>query len=105
MSLLDENFFEFRKSLIILDGDKSQEIKFKKHKTVLFLPGSTRPENLFLEYLDSLPPNDKFWSVDMGGYDKQAFLMHKPNNTTDRKIMKDWFNQEKQHWSSGGNRR
>jgi len=101
---LDEKFPEFRKSLIILDGDKSKESKLQKHKNVLFLPGLLRPENVFLEYLDNLPKNDKFWSAEMGGYDKPAFLMGKPSNTTDRATMKDWFNKEKQHWGLGGKR-
>lgn len=103
-SLLDEKFPEFKRSLIILDGDKSKDTGLKKHKNVIFLPGVSRPENILLEYLDGLPPQDDFWESRLGGYDKQVFLMNKPTNTTDRVVMKQWFNGEKQYWGNGCNK-
>jgi predicted ATPase len=103
-SLLDEKFPEFRKSLIILDGDKSNDKQLKRHKNVLCLPGTVRPENIFHDYLDSLPREDNFWSSQLGGYDKQAFLNKKPANTIDRTVMKEWFNREKIYWGKGGHK-
>jgi predicted ATPase len=101
-SLLEERFPEFRKSLIILDGDKSSDNKLKNHRNVLCLPGSIRPENVFHDYLNALSNEDEFWSSQVGGYNKQVFINGKPTNTSNRETMKTWFNQEKKNWGNGG---
>lgn len=100
-TLLQGAFPEFRKSLIIFDGDKSSDKRINRNKNVLFLPGTARPENVFFSYLSGLPENDLFWTCEIGGYNKQVFLRHRPANTTDRNIMKEWFNKEKVHWGAG----
>jgi AAA15 family ATPase/GTPase len=101
-SLLKEKFSEFKKSIIVLDGDKSKDKEIKKHKNVLCLPGLVSPEHVFCSYLDELSNEDEFWSSQLGGYNKQTFLMNKPNNTSDRVRMKEWFNKEIQNWGKGG---
>jgi energy-coupling factor transporter ATP-binding protein EcfA2 len=100
-SLLRYRFPEFRKSLIILDGDQCRNNQLKRNPNILLLPGSVSPENLFCEFLDGLAEDDAFWESRLGGYDKQTFLNHKPSNTTNRSTMKQWFNSEKVNWGSG----
>jgi hypothetical protein len=101
-SLLDEKFAEFQRSLIILDGDRSDDKQIKRHKNVLCLPGAVRPENVFCNYLNTLPREDEFWSSQLGGYNKQVFINNRPTNTTNRETMKKWFNSEMQYWGRGG---
>ena len=101
-SLLKERFPEFKGSLIILDGDKSNGANPTKSKNLLFLPGTVRPENVLLDYLDKLSTDDDFWESHTGGYNKQVFLKNKPTSTANRIAMKSWFNAEKKNWGSGG---
>jgi len=100
-TLLMNRFPEFRKSLIVLDGDQCQNIRLKRNSNVLLLPGSVRPENLFCDFLDLLAEDDAFWESKLGGYDKQAFLNRKPASTASRDIMKRWFTSEKVNWGGG----
>ncbi|MDD5269933.1 MAG: AAA family ATPase [Candidatus Omnitrophica bacterium] len=98
-TLLKGSFPEFRKSIIVLDGDKiSQSIK--KYKNLLYLPGKTRPENVFYEYLNDLDEKDEFWSPQLGGYNKAVFLRSRVNST-DRNTMKSWFKSQKSNWGHG----
>jgi len=99
---LEEKCYEFDRSIIILDGNASKDKQLNKHKNVMFLPGSIRSENVLYNFLEILPKEDDFWSSQPREYNKQVFLNDKPTNTTDRKVMKKWFNDEKQHWGKGG---
>jgi len=100
-SLLRYRFPEFRKSLIILDGDQCRNNQLKRNSNVLLLPGSVSPENLICGFLDGLAEDDAFWESRLGAYDKQTFLNNKPPSTTSRDTMKQWFTSEKVNWGSG----
>ncbi|HUX56278.1 MAG TPA: AAA family ATPase [Bacteroidales bacterium] len=100
-TLLKSKVPEFRKSLIVLDGDQCEKNRLNRNPNVLFLPGSVRPENLICEFLSGLAEDDKFWESGLGGYDKQAFLNNKPANTESRDTMKQWFTGEKPNWGTG----
>lgn len=100
-TLLRNRFPEFRKSLIVLDGDQCEKNRLKRKPNVLFLPGSVRPENLICEFLSGLAEDDEFWESGLGGYDKQAFLNSKPVSTASRDTMKQWFTREKANWGRG----
>ena len=100
-TLLRNKFPEFRKSLIVLDGDQCGNNRLKRNPNVLLLPGSVRPENLICEFLGGLAEDDEFWESGLGGYDKQAFLNNKPASTASRDTMKQWFTSEKANWGNG----
>ena len=100
-TLLENKFPEFKRSLIVLDGDKSTSSRLKRNRNVLFLPGSERPENMVHDYLVGLPDDDEFWETKLGGYNKQVFLRRKPGNTSDGRTMKQWFGNEKTNWGNG----
>jgi hypothetical protein len=100
-TLLENKFPEFKKSLIVLDGDRSTSNRLKRNKNLLFLPGSVRPENMLHDYLFGLPDNDQFWEARLGGYNKEVFLRNKPTNTSARDTMKQWFTNEKANWGNG----
>jgi len=100
-ALLENKFPEFKRSLIVLDGDRSTNNRLRRNRNVLFLPGSVRPENILHDYLVGLPDDDEFWETRLGGYNKQVFLRNEPTNTSDRATMKQWFTNEKANWGNG----
>lgn len=99
-NLLKARFPEFDNSLIILDGDYRKQLESKYHKKVCFLPGDVRPETYIRDFLESLDESDDFWS-DAGKYSKRVFLQNSKSLEDDRKVMKRWFNNEKQYWGKG----
>lgn len=99
-TLLKGKFPEFKKSIIILDGDKSSGADLKQFKNLLFLPGDIRPESIFYEYLNNLDEKDDFWSSQLGGYNKEVFLRSRVL-TQNRDTMKAWFKDQKNNWGRG----
>jgi hypothetical protein len=99
-TLLKGKFPEFKKSIIVLDGDKSSSVDLKKYKNLLFLPGDIRPEDIFYEFLINLHEADSFWSSQLGGYDKEVFLRSRVT-IRNRDTMKSWFKDQKNNWGRG----
>lgn len=100
-SLLQAKFPEFNSSIIVLDGDARTKFKGQHKPKLCFLPGITRPENVIYDFLYNLEDTDDYWESGISGYKKQVFIQNLPANTTDRVVMKRWFNNEKQHWGTG----
>lgn len=90
----------FCRSIFVIDGDQNQALKRNKCPRVILLPGKNRPENIFHDFLEKLPPDDKFWGT-AGGYTKQFCFRDQPNINTDRNVMKRWFNNQKLYWGRG----
>ncbi|MDE2001099.1 MAG: AAA family ATPase [Patescibacteria group bacterium] len=87
--------------LVVLDGDAKSEID--NYKNLVFLPGAKRPENMIMDFLDTIPATDDFWKSE-NRYTKQMFLARKEPEISDRKKMKNWFNRERTCWGWGGKR-
>lgn len=87
----------FSRSIFVLDGDKSQSRKRNRCPRVIFLPGKNRLENIFHEFLKSLPQGDRFWGT-TGGYTQQVCFRDQLNISTDRNVMKTWFNNQQPYW-------
>ncbi len=87
-------------SIFVLDGDQNKSLKNNKCPRVLLLPGIKRPENLFYEFLRSLPANDIFWG-NTGGYTQQVCFRDQPSISSDRDIMKRWFRTQSVYWGRG----
>jgi len=100
-SLLQVKFPEFNSSIIVLDGDARTKFRGQHKPKLCFLPGQTRPENVVYDFILNLKDNDDFWDGGISGYKKQVFIQNMPANTTDRKVMKNWFNNEKKNWGTG----
>jgi len=90
----------FKNSIFILDGDKNGALRKNKCPRVILLPGKSRPENIFHQFLSGLLPNDKFWGS-TGGYTKQLCFRDRPHINSDRNVMKSWFNNQKDYWGKG----
>lgn len=91
----------FKRSIFVLDGDKCSSLRNNRCPTIVFLPGKERPEDVFYKFLDSLAPDDDFWGG-VGGYTKQVCFRDRPEIHPDRKIMKEWFRDQKPYWGSRG---
>ncbi|MCF7871336.1 MAG: ATP-binding protein [Candidatus Omnitrophica bacterium] len=90
----------FKNSIFVLDGDQNKTLKRNRCPRVILLPGDTRPENIFHEFLTNLLPNDEFWES-TGGYTKQFCFRDCPRIHNDRKVMKNWFNNQVPQWGRG----
>lgn len=93
----------FHQSIFVLDGDRHRSLGRNRCPRVILLPGRNRPENIFHELLKNLPPSDKFWGT-TGGYTQQFCFKDQPNISTDRSVMKSWFNSQKPYWGRGCNK-
>ncbi|MFA6416426.1 MAG: AAA family ATPase [Candidatus Paceibacterota bacterium] len=87
--------------IIILDGDSKNKIN--DYKNLVFLPGNKRPENVIMDFLDSISPTDDFWKS-KNKYTKQTFLSRKELEIDNRDKMKKWFNRECKCWGVSGKR-
>lgn len=85
--------------IVILDGDAKNKIG--NYQNVVFLPGSERPENVIMNFLDSITPTDDFWQP-KNRYTKLMFLARKEPEIKDRHKMKEWFKREHKCWGKGG---
>ncbi len=92
---------ELEKVILIPDGDVKDYIK--KSKTLVFLPGSSRPETLLYECLKKLSDMDPFWQdCPANGYSRQVAILKpgkiptEPNEA--KKWYKNWYKTQSQYW-------
>lgn len=66
LQLIQKGIPEFaQRSIVCLDADQSLQVKGKKFKTVVILPGALPPDQLIFEHLYNLPADHEFWKNDM----------------------------------------
>ena len=94
VTIANKKIAVFKRTIFVLDGDKSQALRRNKCPRVILLPGRERPENIFYRFLKGLPPGDTFWSG-TGNYTKQVCFKDLLNISQDRTIMKEWFTIQK----------
>lgn len=87
--------------LVVLDGDTKNKIS--GYPNLTSLPGTKRPENEIMDFLDVIPPTDDFWKSE-NRYTKQAFLSRKEPEIDNREKMKSWFKRESKCWGLCGKR-
>jgi len=89
-----------KNSIFVLDGDQNKSLKRNRCPRVLLLPGDSRPEDVFYNFLRNLKGNDSFWGG-TGGYTQQVCFRDQPTISIDRKIMKNWFKAQSIYWGRG----
>jgi len=99
LALANAKIPEFNRSIIVLDGDQAKNLKRRRPKNVVVLPGQNSPEKVFHTFLHNLPENDKFWQG-CGGYTKQVCFRNCPSIGS-RDVMKSWFNEQLPCWGRG----
>jgi AAA15 family ATPase/GTPase len=97
-TLVEKKVPAFKKSIIVLDGDAKRTPRDPKN--VVFLPGTSRPEDMFFQFLKGLPKADKFWG-ETGKYTKQVCFRDQ-GSIGDRGKMKNWFKNQRPSWGRNG---
>lgn len=101
IQLINKKIPEFKNSLVVLDGDAKTKVNRLKLTNIVCLPSDIRPENLIFNFLNDLDESDEFWGG-MGGYSKEYFIKTQPSCLNDRNSMKNWFNNNLEHWGTNG---
>ncbi|MDO6546436.1 AAA family ATPase [Pseudoalteromonas carrageenovora] len=98
--------FTYNNSIIVLDGDARQDLKNKRLKNFICLPGELNPESLLANYLDNLSDKNAFWEERIMGYSKQfCFSNYKLQDIiSDRVKAKNWYREqlETNAWGQNG---
>lgn len=98
--------FAYNNSIIVLDGDARQDLKNKRLKNFICLPGELNPESLLANYLNNLSDKNAFWEERTVGYSKQfCFSNYKLQDIiSDRVKAKKWYREqlETNAWGQNG---
>lgn len=88
--------FTFPNSIVVLDGDAKKDLKNKKLKNYICLPGDLSPERMLANYLFNLSDGDSFWKVKNPSYSKQiCFKEYKFEDIcSDRDKAKKWYQEQ-----------
>jgi AAA15 family ATPase/GTPase len=90
---------DFRKGIIVYDGDVNIKRSPFKSKNSVSLPGGLLPEKVFFVFLKSLFENDEFWGKLPGEYSKQiCFSGYESCSNPDKEQAKDWFKAQKSNF-------
>ncbi|OZB99470.1 hypothetical protein BBP29_01760 [Alteromonas macleodii] len=99
--------FSLPNSIVVLDGDASNDVAKAKLKNYICLPGNVRPEALLANFLDGLSDTSPFWEEKVPHYSKQVcfrnFSLAEINNC--RNKAKEWYNQQLDTGAWGQNAR
>ena len=96
-------------SLIILDGDASNDTTIKRSKethNILFLPGQSSPERTLANYLHNLSDYDPLWEQLRGGYNKQKCFENYSHQQieSNRDAAKKWFRDNLEYFGRNATR-
>lgn len=100
LELLRKKVPEFSSSIIVLDADTKNHKEFRRagFRNVVYLPGEeVCPELAMFNFLQSLPPEDSFWSGKTGGYKKGVCFRDFPK-VKDTDNAKAWFESQRTQW-------
>lgn len=88
--------FTFPNSIVVLDGDAQNQLKKKRLKNYLCLPGQLNPESMLANFLSTLPDASPFWTEKSPDYSKQVCFRDYSLQqiTSHREIAKKWYNQQ-----------
>jgi predicted ATPase len=84
----------FKNIYFILDGDCRKHFKGKPPKRTIFLPGTSKPEKIFFDFIKSLNDSDSFWDHDNEFTHKNCFHNYqneKHKNWLNDKSLKEYF--------------
>ena len=116
LKLIEGDPLYFNNVIIVLDGDAHNETLVQKrlaiqNSSLLFLPGTVRPEQVIREFILSLSETDEYMNspqVRSCGYNRTFFLHEKfPDQGNEREQYKEWFGRHEssftqtellQHW-------
>jgi hypothetical protein len=100
LQLANKRIPAFKKSVIVLDGDKLPSVAKPNPPNVIVLPGEDSPEKIMFRFLKSLPENHSIWGG-LGGYTK-LFCFKDLKEVSDREKMKNWWKAQVPFWGVNG---
>jgi AAA15 family ATPase/GTPase len=100
LTLANKKIPAFKRSIIVLDGDKKPSVVKPNPRNVLTLPGEDSPEKIMFNYLKSLDAAHPFWG-NVGGYTKQV-CFRDLNEIGNRDVMKTWWKNQIKFWGVNG---
>jgi predicted ATP-dependent endonuclease of OLD family len=100
LTLANKKIPAFKRSIIVLDGDKTPSVVKPNPRNVLTLPGDDSPEKIMFNYLKNLDANHSFWG-NVGGYTKQV-CFRDLTEIGNRDVMKAWWKKQIKHWGING---
>lgn len=100
LTLANKKIPAFKRSIIVLDGDKRPSVVKPNPRNVLTLPGEDSPEKIMFNYLKSLDAAHPFWGS-VGGYTKQV-CFRDLNEIGNREVMKTWWKNQIKYWGING---
>jgi AAA15 family ATPase/GTPase len=88
--------FVFPNSIVILDGDAAPQLKGKRLKNFICLPGEINPESTLAKFLHALPETDSFWTIKNPDYSKQHcfYDFTLEEILSKRGLAKAWYNRQ-----------
>lgn len=94
---------EFSKILYIVDADQKNNIKNRRNKNIIALPGQYALEKEMYIFLNNLDESDPFWSQELGQYNKQTCFRDFVDISLqdDISTFKSWFKSQESNWSRG----
>jgi AAA15 family ATPase/GTPase len=100
LTLANKRIPAFNRSVIVLDGDKSSNLRKPSPPNVVILPGDDSPEKIMFRYLKSLDEAHVFWGG-LGEYNKQICFRDLAEES-DRVQMKNWWKEQVIYWGKNG---
>lgn len=95
---------ELQNVIFVPDGDMAKTWT-NPPKNLLALPGNKRPETLVYRHLFSMKDSDPFWRKVGTTYTRQFAVTSKGGTSRvkgdNKKWVKNWYNQQSQHWGRG----
>lgn len=100
LQLANKRIPAFKKSIIVLDGDKLPSVSKPNPQNVLVLPGRDSPEKIMFNFLQKLPEEHSIFGG-LGGYTK-LFCFKDLKVISDRDKMKKWWKIQIPYWGVNG---
>ena len=100
LTLANKKIPAFKRSVIVLDGDKKPSVVKPNPRNVITLPGDDSPEKIMFTFLKSLHANHPFWGS-VGGYTKQV-CFRDLTEIGNRDVMKTWWKNQIKYWGING---
>lgn len=100
LTLANKKIPAFKRSVIVLDGDKKPSVIKPNPRNVITLPGEDSPEKIMFNFLSGLEQNHPFWG-NLGGYTKQV-CFRDLKEIGNRDVMKNWWKNQIKHWGVNG---
>lgn len=100
LQLANKRIPAFKKSVIVLDGDRQPKVSKPNPPNVIVLPGNDSPEKIMFRFLESLDESHPIFKG-LGGYTKTV-CFRDLKEISDREKMKDWWKKQVPYWGING---